>query len=38
MSFIIRKAEKADMDQVLHLIKALAIFEKEPNAVEITKG
>jgi GNAT superfamily N-acetyltransferase len=38
MSFIIRKAEKADMDQVLHLIKALAIFEKEPNAVEMTKG
>ena len=37
MSFIIRKAEKGDMEQVLHLINALAIFEKEPDAVEITK-
>lgn len=36
MSFTIRKAKKGDMDQVLHLIKALAIFEKEPDAVEIT--
>lgn len=38
MSFIIRKAEKGDMEQVLHLIKALAIFEKEPDAVEINKN
>jgi GNAT superfamily N-acetyltransferase len=37
MNFIIRKAKKGDMDQVLHLIKALAIFEKEPGAVEITE-
>lgn len=32
----IRKATKEDMPQVLELIKELAIFEKEPNAVEIT--
>lgn len=32
----IRKAIKSDMSQVLELIKELAIFENEPNAVEIT--
>lgn len=32
---IIRDARKEDMPQVLELIKELAIFEKEPNAVEI---
>ena len=36
MSFTIRNAKKADMPQVLGLIKALAIFEKEPDAVEVT--
>jgi len=36
MNFIIRKAVKKDMPQVLELIKELAIFEKEPDAVEIT--
>jgi GNAT superfamily N-acetyltransferase len=36
MDFIIRKAKKEDMDQVLDLIKELAVFEKEPNAVEVT--
>ncbi|HKK12430.1 MAG TPA: GNAT family N-acetyltransferase [Flavobacteriaceae bacterium] len=36
MGFIIRKAKKEDMSQVLGLIKALAIFEREPDAVEIT--
>jgi len=36
MSFIIRKGKKPDMPQVLNLIKELATFEKEPNAVVIT--
>jgi len=35
MSFIIRKGKKKDMPSVLKLIKELAIFEKEPNAVEV---
>ena len=38
MNFTIRKAHREDMGQVLHLIKALAIFEKEPDAVEITES
>lgn len=36
MSFTIRKGEKADMHSVLNLITELAVFEKEPDAVEIT--
>ena len=32
----IRKAKKEDMPPVLELIKELAVFEKEPDAVEIT--
>lgn len=36
MSFTIRKAKKEDMAEVFHLIKELAIFEKEPDAVEVT--
>ena len=32
----VREALKKDMPQVLEIIKELAIFEKEPNAVEIT--
>ena len=36
MSFIVRKAERQDMPQVLDLIKELAVFEKEPDAVEVT--
>ncbi len=35
MSFIIRKGKKKDMPSVLKLIKELATFEKEPNAVEV---
>ncbi|GAB4159458.1 MAG: GNAT family N-acetyltransferase [Winogradskyella sp.] len=31
-----RLATKADMPRVLELIKELAVFEKEPNAVEVT--
>ncbi|UYW01183.1 GNAT family N-acetyltransferase [Flavobacterium agricola] len=33
---IIRKGEKKDMARVLELIKELAEFEKEPDAVEVT--
>lgn len=36
MSFIIRKGIEADMQSVLDLITELAVFEKEPDAVEIT--
>ena len=36
MSFIVRMAELQDMPQVLDLIKELAVFEKEPDAVEVT--
>lgn len=32
----VREAIKDDMPQVLELIKELAIFEKEPDAVEVT--
>ena len=32
----VRQAIKADMPQVLNLIKELAVFEKEPDAVEIS--
>ncbi|HLV38044.1 GNAT family N-acetyltransferase [Xanthomarina sp.] len=35
MQILIRKAKKEDMLAVYNLIKALAIFEKEPDAVEI---
>ncbi len=36
MDFIIREAIEKDMPQILELIKELAIFEKEGNAVEVT--
>ncbi|MGC6431998.1 MAG: GNAT family N-acetyltransferase [Jejuia sp.] len=36
MQLNIRNAKKADMPQVHSLIKELAIFEKEPDAVEVT--
>lgn len=36
MDFIIRKGVREDMQSVLDLITELAIFEKEPDAVEIT--
>lgn len=36
MKATIRKAEADDMAQVLRLIKELAIYEKEPDAVEVT--
>jgi GNAT superfamily N-acetyltransferase len=36
MSILIRKAVKADMPAVLNLIKELAVYEKEPDAVHIS--
>lgn len=36
MEFTIRNAQKNDMPRVLQLINELAIFEKEPDAVEVT--
>ena len=36
MSFIIRPGKKKDAQSILNLIIELAVFEKEPNAVEIT--
>jgi hypothetical protein len=33
MSITIRAAEKADVSTILHFINALALFEKEPDAV-----
>ena len=35
---IVRKGEKNDMPAVLDLIKELAVFEKEPNAVVVTES
>ena len=35
-TFEIRPAETEDMDQVLELIRELAIFEREPDAVEVS--
>lgn len=36
MNFTIRTSRKEDMTKVLSLIKELALFEKETNAVEVT--
>lgn len=36
MNITVRLATKNDMNQVLELIRELAVFEKEPHAVEIT--
>ncbi len=36
MKLIIRKGEKKDMPSVLNLINELAVYEKEPDAVNIT--
>ena len=37
MNFIVRESTPKDMPQVLGLIKELATFEKEPDAVELTE-
>ncbi len=34
--FVIRDARKTDMPRVLELIRELAVFEREPDAVEVT--
>ena len=36
MNYHVRVATTEDMEQVLNLITELAVFEKEPNAVEVT--
>ena len=36
MSFKIRKAKNKDLSSVLQLIKELAVFENEPDAVDVT--
>lgn len=36
MSIVVRDAQKADMESVLTLIKELAVYEKEPEAVVVT--
>jgi len=36
MDFIVRLGEEKDMQSVFNLITELAVFEKEPDAVEIT--
>ena len=38
MSIILREAKKSDMNAVLVLIKELATFEKEADAVEVTEN
>ena len=37
MNFLIRKANQDDMQEVLSLIKELALFEKEPDEVEVSR-
>lgn len=37
MKVIIRKAQKKDSTAILHLIKELAVFEKEPDSVVISE-
>ena len=36
MNFTVRLAQRIDMESVLNLITELAVFEKEPDAVEVT--
>lgn len=38
MNYHVRVATTQDMEQVLNLITELAVFEKEPNAVEVTEA
>lgn len=37
MNFTIRPAQKSDVPAILNLINELAIFEREPDAVEVTE-
>jgi GNAT superfamily N-acetyltransferase len=36
MSFVVRKGKKEDLPHVLRLIEELAIYEREPDAVNVT--
>ena len=36
MDFQVRKASQEDMPSVLSLIQQLAVYEREPDAVEVT--
>jgi len=38
MNYHVRVATTKDMEQVLNFITELAVFEKEPNAVEVTEA
>ena len=38
MDYTIRKFKREDLPQILELIRELAAFEKEPDAVEVTVG
>lgn len=38
MNFIIQKAEAKDIPSILGLIKELAVFERQPNAVLLSEG
>jgi ribosomal protein S18 acetylase RimI-like enzyme len=38
MNFIIQKAETKDVPSILGLIKELAVFERQPNAVLLSEG
>ncbi len=37
MAILLRPADKSDMGAVLDLVRELAVFENEPNAVEVTE-
>lgn len=37
MSVLIRRAERADVPDILRLIVALAVYEREPDAVKVTE-
>jgi hypothetical protein len=38
MSITIRPAEKTDVGQILAFIRALAVYEREPDAVKATEA
>ena len=38
MTVTIREAEPTDLPDILHLVHALAVYEKEPDAVEATEA
>ena len=38
MTVTVREAEPADLPDILRLVHALAVYEKEPDAVEATEA